>query len=400
MARWGILLAVGMVGVIPAPPARAQMPDGPPPMPPQPVFGAFEPRGADQPPEFCPESRPPQRIPLIPFENKRTPPNGFTEDCGACEENPCPFYYWSLGAVALTRPSFGSSVLAVRDPQTADTGISPGPTAPTAINFNNTSIPYNWGIAGTFGLSSGPNAIELTGFYLFNQEASRTTAQPGRLDLPFSSFPAPTGFAGDKNLWLQADRVTVTLATQVGNAEVNYRYRKNPFFEWIVGMRYVYVQERYSILTEDDVLTVPQASPTLNATYSTTVGNNIVGPQTGFEVYQPVVPCLLLGAFTKGMIGANFVEVNHTLVRGDGFQGPGGSRTDVIPSAVIQFGAYADFIFNEHLRLRGGYQLLWLTGIPVAHQQMDFDPNIAEGTVNNHGNIYFHGPMVEVVFAF
>lgn len=370
-------------------PTAAQEPAAPPPT------GAF---GADKllpPPEFCPPSSLPCHSLAIPFVEPNRD-NAFTlHDPDA----PRGFWYAGVGAMGLVRAKPGHRLVAVRDPNNIDTGIFPPPSANTAVSFGDVTPHYSWGVRAHVGCGCGPHAIELAGFYLGDQTATFTHDDRGRLDLPFANFPPPFGFTGNNFLWLQADRVELSIGYEIGNAELNYRYTACWGTEFFLGVRYFDLRERFAIRTDDEVLSGPP-DPLRVATYSTRTHSEILGAQIGFETSVPLVPIFALGTFAKGMVGYNWYDVSQDLVRGDGFQGPSGSRSDDRVSYLIELGVFFDLCLSDRFKFRAGYQGLCVGNLPAAHNQVNFNPNVGGGRTHDNDVIFFHGPIIEFQFLF
>ncbi len=355
-------------------------------------------------PEFCPESLPP--IQRSPFDNAdHQPGNGFTESCPEECGPPCIFYF-SAGALALQRQRPGNGTIAVADtgPGT-DTGTLPlaipGPGNVVAVRNNNVGNDYWPGIVGTLGVQRGSHALEISGFYISRHSEQGTVTQPGRLDLPFGAYASPPGFEGDNNLWLQADRVTVFLRSQLGSAEMNYRNIFGPEFELIFGVRYIDLREQFGIVTDDDGVSNPPPDPKLIATYQTQAINQILGGQIGFESNFFLIPeRFALGFSDKNMFGVNFMEADARLIRGDGLTTMLGHHWETELAGAVELNAFATLWFNEHVRLRAGYQALWIFNPVQAHQQVNFDPNVPLAGIHHSDSVFYHGPRVELQFGF
>lgn len=404
MARWWMgaaLVTLGLAGRAVAQPMPLPG-GGPGPMYP-PTF-ANEPTPMSG-PEFLPPggNEPPPSPFSLPNDGS---PNAWSKDDTEAFEKPT--WYFSVGYLGLQRQKLGNGVIALRDsgnnlpntPPNADTGIGAKVGAPQEFGFNDLNPLFSNGVRTSLGYREGRNALELVGWYQFRSEASAMALDPGRLDLPFASFPSPIGFQGDNFLWLQADRVQTTLVTEVASGELNYRHQPARGFDWIFGIRYLYLRERFSILTDDDGLTVQPVNLTQVATYSVASTSNIVAPQFGFEWEYPLVSWATVGVTAKGAWGANFVEVNSGLMRGDGFAGPENTRHATIFSQLYEMSAWATFAFTEQWRIRAGYTALWVLNVPVANQQIDFNPGTPNTHVSDNGSIFWHGPMLEMQFAF
>jgi hypothetical protein len=338
----------------------------------------------------------------MPFDCDGPPPNGFVEKC--CEEGgvPCIFYF-GAGALALQRQRMGNGSLGVHDPNPGglDTGLPPPANAATIATYNTAPSTYHWGVQATFGVQQGPHAIEVTGYYISPQTDSGSVADPSRIDLPFGGFPAPKGFDGDNNLWRQADLVSVHLSSQLGSAELNYRYIMGPELEWIFGFRYFDQRETLDIFTDDDGIAHPPPNSQLQATYETRTINQIIGGQIGFESNVFLIPdCFALGLSNKNMVGVNFMEADNALIRGDGLVVDLGHRTGNQVAGLIELNAFATLWFTPNIRLRGGYQAMWIFNVPQARDQVDFDTTQPVTTIHRTDSIFYHGPRVELQIAF
>src|SRR5262249_58309062 len=164
-------------------------------------------------------------------------------------------------------------------PQFADTGnVPPIKGLMEVLNARDVSPNINWGPKVAVGYRWDNQAIEATGFYLPQNDSFALITAPRRLDLPFNNFQSstrfPLGFSGNQGMWLQADLVRASLQTAVGSAEINYRSRSGfgYGFEWLVGVRYLDIDERFGIFTDDEGLTIVDVNgnpdPTRQALYT------------------------------------------------------------------------------------------------------------------------------------
>jgi hypothetical protein len=399
-----VLVALGLAGRAPA-----QMP-GPPPGGGMPVY---QPTFAGDPsplpsPQFCPPGGP--EPPASPFSLPNDgSPNAFTDDCNSCPSSCC---YFSIGWMALWRQSTGNGVLAVQDPginvpgipSNVDTGNGPPPGAPQLLGFNDLSSTFLNGVRASAIYREGSNAFEIAGFYLFQSETNASVAAPGRIDSFFDAFPTPIGFQGDNFLWLQADRMAASLQTRLASGEANYRHSYFSGCEWLIGVRYLYLNENFDLITDDDSLVLHQhglpTNPALVASVSTTTRSNIVAPQLGFECERPLVSWLTVGLTGKAAWGVNFLHTEAGLTRGDGFSGPSAQHDSVVFSHIYELSAFGTIGLTEQLRLKLGYMALWVVGVPQAQQQFNFDLSNPGGNFSHTSSVFFHGPMVELQFAF
>jgi hypothetical protein len=312
-----------------------------------------------------------------------------------------PGVYFGVGTRGLTRQSFGHLNLAVLDPQNLDTGNPPPPGSAEALNLGSQNGPTSYGPQVTLGWRFCQSlAIEATGFYLPQVSEVSAVAAPGRLDLPF--FNPPLGFEGDNGLWLQADRVFLTTQSTVYSAEINFRLQpvSGCGLEWLFGVRYFDLRERFSLFTDDDGLTVFPFDPTRAATYQVDTHNRIVAPQIGVDWETPVTCWLAFGLYFKAAVGPDFLTSDVTLTRADGFGFPGGHRSETRVSQIYELGLYLDWFLADRIRVRGGWTGVWIVDVAVASDQINFDLSQTVGTSNNHGSIFYQGPIIEVHLAF
>src|SRR5262249_24363152 len=149
------------------------------------------------------------------------------------------------------------------------------------------------GTKATLGVHWDTYALELSGFYVGQTSASKTYANPGRVDTFFNVngdvFTFPLDFEGNNGMWLQADVIRTRLQTALANGEFNFRWWPHAFGEvnGLIGVRYLDLYERVGIYTGDDDLTMRdvngRTNPVLQALYTATAHNRILGGQLGWE---------------------------------------------------------------------------------------------------------------------
>jgi hypothetical protein len=315
--------------------------------------------------------------------------------------------------------------------------------SPVLQQLNNLVPRMNVGPRITLGyMWGGDQAIEFTSFYIFEDHKTIKAFDPNRVDVLF--YNPPPGFGtyipGNHGLWTDADSVRTTYGSTFWNNELNYRRCNTGIngVELILGVRYVQEQDDLAIFAGHDALQI------LQATYSVNTTNNIVAPQLGGEYTLPICRWFTFGISGKGAWGANFIDGEVKLQRGDGLVGFDTMRAATNFSQIYDIGAFVDFHVMERLRLRLGYNAIWLLGIATAPDQIDYNlggnvPNVlnqflgtssnaptlaqnlaqrfiqsqaekalelnqvrheAHGKVNNNGSILFNGPLIEFQFLF
>jgi len=314
----------------------------------------------------------------------------------------CPSCYFFVGPMALRRGRMGNGAgpVAVLDPA-GETGDPPPAGATPAQRFKDLRPSYNWGVRGTVGYHWDNNAIEASGWYLFQNDSFILSAQPGQLSTFFVN--PPLGFEGNNFLFLHADLVRTSLQTALANAELNLHWwmGTDSSFHWFCGVRYLDVQETLRILVDDEGLQPPRPDILRQATYGLRAHNRIVAPQLGFEYSHGLFGWLAATINVKGAWGVNFVDVDSLLKRGDGFVGRQGNRDDTIFSQVYDGGLYLDFCLTTQTRFRAGYNIIWALDVAEAVRQVDYDLSNPLGMRNNdNGSIFYHGPVLELQVVF
>ena len=324
------------------------------------------------------------------------------------QEPPCDpgSIYASVGLLAMTRERLGRAPAAFLDTAAGgfDTGDPIPRGAPLVADFRDIDPRTNYGVRAAIGYHKDTSAFELGGFYLSQNNSAKLSAKPGSLDALF--FNPPLGFEGDVGMWLQDDVIRTSLKTAVGSGEAMYRWwlGSDYSFSWGLGLRYLDLYERFAFFAGDDDLTVLDINgnpdPRRQATYSATAHNHILAPQLGLEWNREINTWLAFTLTAKGAWGANLVDVNTTLKRGDGFVGFAGHREQTVFSHLYETGVFLNVHLMDNARLRVGYNLFWAVDVATAADQVDFNLANTQGRTNNHGNVFYYGPSLELSLLF
>lgn len=392
-----------VVGLLAAAPALSQAPSGAPRTGPTPgTLGptqyppAYPPSGEPMPvyqPTYpyhhAPQGGPPSAVKGCPPVLSGKDPNAWDDRCltGSGEG-----VFISLGGIFLERERLGNGVIVQRDPI--------GLGGPVVMTFNDLDPTYSGGLRYCLGYRFDTNAVELCGYYLFDNIARSEVTQVGELNLPFAAFPAPVGFEGSVGLWQQADRVRQSLLSRMFNTELNFRRGNGVGGELITGLRYLNLAEIYSVFTDDDSVALGVVSPLGQATYSVRSQNHILAPQVGLEIERLINQCVAFGFFGKAAFGVNFNEVTGRLERGDGLTAPLSTRSRAQFTHLYEGGVFFDYLPFERVRFRAGYQLLYIANVPEAHANVNFNLTSSLIGDNPSGDIFYHGPMFELSLAF
>ena len=107
-----------------------------------------------------------------------------------------------------------------------------------------------------------------------------------------------------------------------------------------------------------------------------------------------------LGRRGQGAWGANFVNLDRSLARGDGFIGFVGNQSEIQFSQMYEINAFVDFNVLVRLKLRAGYNAMWFLNMANVVDEFDFNLRNTNTINNRNGSIFFQGPMAELEFLF
>jgi hypothetical protein len=352
----------------------------------------------------------PPRPALMPDTPNSLPANTINAWCD--EYCAPPAIYVELGYLGLMREKLHRRPVALPDNVNGgvDTGGLPDLTAAPVADFRDIEPRMGSGVRATVGCHWDSYALEASGFYIAQSQASKTYASIGRLDSFFNVngnvFVFPLGFEGNNGMWLQDDIIRTSLQTSLASGEVNFKFWPHVFGDvnLLVGVRYLDIYERVGIFAGDDDLTAVDVNgnpnPVLQANYTATAHNRIVGGQLGVEWNKPICCWLAYSMVVKGAWGVNLLDVNTQLTRGDGFQGPAGHYSTTNFSHLYEAGFFFNFPLMENIHVRAGYNLLWVLDITNATDVVDFNLANTGGRHDPHGSSFYHGPSVEFEILF
>jgi hypothetical protein len=306
-------------------------------------------------------------------------------------------YYLGVGWFGLKRQRNDRQDLFVRDPVSSDDNRPPPPDAPVIATTRIPDPNFQSGVRWTFGLVEDAAAWEFAGFVLPDHTTNVTLTNPGRISGLF--FNPPTGF---ENIFDNADRVRFSFRHQLYNLEGNYHWASSPSgagFDYLVGVRYVDLQERYALLVEDNSIQVGP-DPAETATYSTRTHNHMIGGSLGLGARMPILEWFGVSWFLRGSWFANRADIEVELVRQDGLLGTRGSSSTWRFSHMYEINVAAELYLGTFCRIKGGYNLLWLLDVAEAANQVSLDLSNPRGRRSFGGDIFYHGPSVEVEFNF
>lgn len=187
------------------------------------------------------------------------------------------------------------------------------------------------------------------------------------------------------------DSANFLYASRFRTAEINLRAPGSSWFQPLIGFRWIGLSETYQASGGfiDNSTSIP-----FNLRYNTL--NNLYGGQIGANVilWDHGGPLTITSLNKAGLyLGDSQNTGNFTATDGPNsmtFAGNGHSRQAAFFGEV---GVVANWQLNDHLSIRGGYQLYWLTGVALAANQ-PYATDLVGGTggINAGGNTFMHGP--------
>jgi hypothetical protein len=232
-------------------------------------------------------------------------------------------------------------------------------------------------------------AVEFSYFGLFDSEASAVVSGDNSLAIPGRLGLASNDFFG-------ADIMHVDYESQIHSAEFNCveccwcvndccGYRS---LEWLAGFRYLRLNEDFDLTSTDfDEGT---------SVYDINTNNNLYGAQLGLRLKRQR-GCLGWELVGKAGIYGNDASQRQFVTD---FPPPfllrdprGDSETQV--AFVGELGLSLTYQLNDRWTLRGGYNVMWLEGVALAPDQLDFSFRADSGTdLNSDGGFFLHGANV------
>lgn len=275
---------------------------------------------------------------------------------------------------------------------------------PLVLNLNTNQVlltthdlDFNWagGVRTTVGFKLDPccdcscccRAVEFTYFGIYDQEASATVALADQLRIP-----GDLGLA--VNNFFFADVVNVDYRSELHNFEANFPCccccyncdgTAGRSVEWFGGFRYVNFKERFSLLSIDF-----QESSTL---YDIRTKNDLYGAQIGTRVRRQSGRWGFEATGKAGIFANDASQDTGALIDFPNFQvrpARSADETDVAFLGDVNFTVI--YQLNSTWNLRTGYNLMWIDGVALAPDQLDFTNTATSGTqLTNNGSVFFHG---------
>ena len=229
----------------------------------------------------------------------------------------------------------------------------------------------------TVGTRFGESVFGIEGSYMLTEMAESQASAQSAAGLLVSPF-TPIGNTPDPSL---DNNVTVRIArrSKMQSAELNFTQlvysEQDGDATFLVGLRAMQI---------DDSLEYVSVNGVRANDFATSLENRLIGPQVGVRGRAPA-PGGFVGLKLTGALLAN--AISETVV----VNSPHGQINDGKGSLVGELGVDYWYSPTPNLSVRIGYQLLGLTGIGLATENLVSSANVS--SVNTRGVLY-HGPCV------
>jgi hypothetical protein len=224
---------------------------------------------------------------------------------------------------------------------------------------------------------------------VFDQSASQVVELEDSLTLP-------DDFGLQVNNFFAADEVTVRYESDLHSAEVNLvccccqcdGCGRCSSLEWLTGFRYISFDEEFSLRAFD--------SDEGTTTYAVRTRNDLYGAQLGARARQCVGRWSWETTGKAGIYGNDMGQLQSSIIDFPDveYRPAQGSRGGDV-AFVSDFNISGIYRLNQCWGLRAGYNLIWIEGVALAPDQIDFTNVTGSGTrLVDGGGLLLHGANV------
>lgn len=307
-------------------------------------------------------------------------------------------FYGKIGYLGLRRNGINNTPIVSLENEFNNLDGLGDPTyglTPFVGNFTDVSPGMNNGMQAMIGLQDdcAQTIFEIGGFYTVNKPNFSQYRALGRLDSPYVN--APVGFQDLFGLWTNADYMNLTYKNSIYSAEANLRFFgtcwKTIDVNYLIGFRYIKLQDSLKHYTIDDDLQLQVNDPTTRATLNWDASNDMIGGQIGWSLTQRLTQSWSVSWDQKIALLCNTATTTSSLVRDDGFVGYDFSMSSRRLATAFESGFYLE-LSTGNMRLRGGYAVNIYTGVATADGQFTYDLQQAPTFRNTTGTVVYTGP--------
>lgn len=260
------------------------------------------------------------------------------------------------------------------------------------LSGRDAQFPFGGGIRAFYGARNSDVAgWEMGYFGLYGQSASAATsiAPP-----QFLQAPGPLG----DSLTDEGEAATLTWNSTINSAEANvfrtstdWNDRREAWrtVDWLVGFRYVSVEESASLNIKSCDCEGPYVP------YGVRTSNNMFGGQVGTRGRLSWERWAFEGWAKAGLMGTLERQSQDAIVDYQGFlQRPASSSANTEVGFIGDINLSAIYRLTDTWGIRAGYNTIWIGGVALAPDQFSFAADGPVTTVSNGGGIFLHGASV------
>lgn len=316
-------------------------------------------------------------------------------------------FYAKVGYIGLQRNGTRSIPLISQEPLDFNQDGDGDPTfglTPFIGNFNTAKSTLNNGVQAYIGLQDDCHNLlfEVGGFYLADHPVQTQWVSLGRLNSPY--FNIPVGFQDNQGLWTNADLMRLTYKNSIYSGEANLRFFgacwKTFDFNYMIGFRYLKIQDSMQHYTIDDDLQFGIDDPTTRATITWGGSNNMFGLQVGWNMTQRLNSTWAITWDQKIAFLCNQATTTQSLIRDDGFVGYDVGKSSKRLANAFETGLFLDMNAGGYMRVRAGYTVNVYTGLATADGQFHYDLELSPTLRKTTDTAVYYGPSASIEFVF
>jgi hypothetical protein len=303
--------------------------------------------------------------------------------CSSCESDcaaPCcqcagPLWTARADALFLNRSSTGGQSL-VREPRAGNLLDSSDLATSTAVGPRLSLIRH-----GQCGWD-----VELNYFGIDGWESNAV--------VPNTAMPSHFGLlVVDEKMLLPVHDVDARYRSRLYSSELNLRRPVNCWLTPLVGFRWVELNEDYRAVGTEATL-MHEFNETINA------HNHLYGLQIGADARLFERGCRFrVDGLVRTGIFYNAADQNSELMVPGGIGTLDASADKSHTSFLGELGVVATYRLNDHVSLRGGYQLMWIEGVALAPRQIPVTSlGSGDAAVDSTGGVFYHGANAGLEF--
>jgi len=247
-----------------------------------------------------------------------------------------------------------------------------------------------------FGMRVGDFAAVVFGY--MNYFGANSALQLSGADFPDATLALPGELGGASNVFFDTDRIRVNYASQFNSYELNFAsccIRGCPdscskpligSVEWLAGFRYLSLDEQLNIYGEREEL-----GGTETGNYNVQTSNDLYGAQLGLRLRN------CWGRFSGEALAKAGIFANHATQSQYVIDFPDFYLRDPVSSSHTglafagELGLTGIYQINQNWGLRAGYSLIWLQGVALAPEQLDYSFPDGGTTLHRDAGLLLHG---------